>query len=362
MTYAVVSDIHAHAWSVFSTVTADGINSRLAETLAELERAANEVLAAGGRVLIVAGDIFHVRGTIDPEVLNPLQDCIKRILDKGVLIYAIPGNHDLKSKETSRLSSAVETLSNTSSTAGQFVVVNACEFHDLDGQLIGFVPWRSNVNDLLADLDFLAAHGDKSNMDVFIHAGIDGVLPNMPAHGLTDVALAKFGFRHVFAGHYHNHKQLSGGVVSIGATTHHNWGDVGSKAGFLLVDDSGQVKWFDTQAPKFIDITGMDEDDIPLACPGNYVRFSGPSMTVADINALRAQLMALGAKGVQIVAPKSVVSARPTSAAPKATSLDQSVLTFVDGSKDIPPHVDREAVKRRAAEVLNEARTVFEEA
>ena len=48
--------------------------------------------------------------------------------------------------------------------------------------------------------------------------------------------LAKLGFRRVFAGHYHHHCSFEDGKVwSIGATTHQTASDIGTKAGFLLV-------------------------------------------------------------------------------------------------------------------------------
>ncbi|MGO4570171.1 metallophosphoesterase [Rhizobium sp. 2YAF20] len=53
----------------------------------------------GATFMVCAGDVMHVRGSIDPEVLNPLQDTIKKILNMGVIIHAIPGNHDLQAKK-----------------------------------------------------------------------------------------------------------------------------------------------------------------------------------------------------------------------------------------------------------------------
>jgi len=41
--------------------------------------------------MIIAGDLFHTRGIIDPEVLNPLRDTITKILALGMEVNAIPG-------------------------------------------------------------------------------------------------------------------------------------------------------------------------------------------------------------------------------------------------------------------------------
>ena len=363
MTYAVVSDIHAHAWSTFSGVDSDGVNSRLRIILNELERAAQALKSAGGSTMVIAGDIFHVRGSIDPEVLNPTQRAFERVMDLGVTIYAIPGNHDLKSKETTELGSAIQTLSNTYSDYGGFQVLHEPEvITTIFGERLGFVPWCSSTTDLLDKIEQLTKRCVPDATDLFIHAGIDGVLSNMPASGLTHSVLGDFGFRRVFAGHYHHHKDFGNGVLSVGATTHHNWGDVGTKAGFLLVDGSGQVKFNDTHAPKFVDVTGLDEVEMELACDGNYVRFRGPAMTLAQIKELREFFTKSGARGTSIEAPKSTVSARPTAVAATGQSLDTSVSNYIKSRTDWPAHLRVEDIEKRAAEILTETRSVFADA
>ncbi|RWJ03410.1 metallophosphoesterase [Mesorhizobium sp.] len=368
MHYGIVSDIHAHKWSTFSTVDPDGVNSRLRIILDELMRAATELQAAGGKTLVIAGDIFHSRGTIDPEVLNPLQDVVRKILDMGIEILMIPGNHDLVGKETTRLGSAIETLSETFSSEGSIRVFNEPHIAvAAAGEVnLAFVPWQTSNEELLKAAGKLAAElrriGQLHETDLIIHAGIDGVLDGMPDHGLTAGRLADLGFRNVFAGHYHNHKALGGGVYSIGATTHHTWSDVNAKAGFLLVDGDGKVDFYPSRAPSFVDVSGMDEDDIANMAAGNYVRFRGEQMSNEDIKELREFLLASGALGVSIQAPKTAVAARSGTPVKTGLTLEASVTNFIDAAKDIPAHVDREAVKRAAAEILTKARATYEEA
>lgn len=359
MTYAVLSDIHAHAWSLFSSVNSQGVNTRLQMTLDEMIRAAKALKAAGGSVMVIAGDLFHTRGTIDPEVLNPFRTTVDVILGMGISIYAIPGNHDLKSNDTNELSSAIQNLKQLTLDGETFKILNKVTVVRERELLLGFVPWRWTQEALLKDLQFLAGHAEASEMDVFIHAGIDGVLSGMPASGLTSATLQAFGFRRVFAGHYHNHVEMNGGVVSIGATAHHNWGDVNTRAGFLLVNsDTGKVQFNDTMAPKFTDVSGLDELEMELACKGNYVRFRGPAMTQEQVNEFRDQLKAWGALGVSIEVPRTTVAVRTTSPS-KGLTLEQSVEKFVtDG--DPHPSLSAEAIVKRSLEILNESRAVSE--
>lgn len=360
MTYGLLSDLHNHDWSIYSTTNPDGVNSRLRLTLDEMVRAAKELLKAGGRTLVIAGDIFHVRGSLDPEVLNPVQETFRRIMDLGVEILAIPGNHDLKGKETTELGSAIQTLAETFSAEGSIQVFNAPQLV-FGPHPMAFIPWASTTAALIKQAEGLAhqAANDLKDFDLIIHAGIDGVLSGMPDHGLTAKILAGLGFKRVLAGHYHNHKDLGDGVFSIGATTHQTWSDIGSRAGFLLVDDT-DVHFNDTMAPKFIDITGMTEDDIELTAPDNYVRFRGGAMKEDEIKELRQFLAGTGAKGISIQVTKQNTVAR--SAAPKSgTTLEKSVADFVDGSKDIPANLDRNAIKLECADILSTVKMVVEE-
>lgn len=365
MKFAVIADIHAHGSTVYSGTGVDGVNTRLRIILDELERTARTLDAQGGSVMFIAGDIFHTRGSIDPEVLNPLRDTVEKILAMGIDIHAIPGNHDLKSKDSRKLSSQIENLTQISIEGGMFRCYNDAQVIGIRDTPFGFVPWRNSIDDLKADLAALAATGPKpEHMEVFIHAGIDGVLSGMPAHGLTDSDLAAFGFKRIYAGHYHNHVIFPGGkVVSVGATTHHNWGDVGTRAGFLITDtDTDTVTFHDSQAPKFCDLSGLDELEMELECKGNYVRFRGPTMTQTEINELRDQFRKWGALGVSIEVPKATVATRTTTPAGKGLTLDQSVSNFVDASKAIPASIDREKLKKRAQEVLDQSRQAYEEA
>jgi DNA repair exonuclease SbcCD nuclease subunit len=364
MSYVLVSDIHAHKWSLFSRQTPSGVNGRLQIILNELKRAAGYAVSQGARTMVIAGDIMHVRGSIDPHVLNPLEQAFQEIMDMGIDIYAIPGNHDLADKETTELGNAIKTFGKLRGNGGRDFNVydrpTAVSPYGCDHPII-FVPWFSKTEDLLRHVGELAKF-NPSSADLIIHAGIDGVLPNMPGHGLTPEVLADFGFRNVFAGHYHNHKGFPGNVWSIGATTHQTWGDVGTKAGFLYVDDDGKVTYQASRAPRFVDVTGLDEDDMQLAADGNYVRFTGKDMLPTEIAELRKFFEDAGALGTSIIATPKLAASRRAGTTKSALTLDQSVATYVDEHKDLPAQIDKERLKADCAEILQAARAVNEDA
>lgn len=358
--YLLVSDIHAHVWSAFATVDAAGLNSRLHIQLNELERAADELIKRGGNLMFIAGDLGHVRGSVDPEVFNPVHATLTAITAKGIIIIMIPGNHDLKGKETSELGNAFQTMGSIATKGGQVRVITKPKlvWKGDGGHHVAMIPWCSNLAALDAALNELEPSvilAGKQNVDLIIHAGIDGVLDGVPSGGLSAVNVAGWGFKRVFAGHYHNHKVMEGGdVISIGATTHQNWGDIGTKAGFVFVYPD-RIEWQASHAPEFVEISSEDApEEIPLIVDGNYVRIRSMKLSDAEIKTFRKELEGMGARGVSFQVAREAVVAREGAVAGKTSTLDESVDKFIGTLTDI----DVAAVKTECADVLSHIRSV----
>ncbi|MFW6855278.1 metallophosphoesterase [Burkholderia gladioli] len=348
--YALVSDQHFHSWNKFNTVNENGINSRLQYQLNELKRAADELRAAGGNLIINAGDTFHVRGSLAPSVLNPVLDLHRALVDDGFEIIVLAGNHDLEGKDAARLTSAATSLE---SVGCRVISSPDPESWIVYGNLV-MVPWFDSVAMLKEKLEALPVL-PRGNMDLILHAPVDGVILGIPDHGLTGDYLAGLGFRRVFSGHYHNHKEIVPGKVwSIGATTHQTWSDINTKAGFLLVGED--VKWRKSHAPEFVQIAPEDEEeDVMTAVPGNYVRaFIDSQAKTKDVAEVRALLESYGAKGVVLIpAPKAgAARAAGVTAIASTGTLEESVTAYVN-AQDFSSKVD---VAQLCASILNQAR------
>lgn len=330
--YGIISDTHCHSWSAFSKVGEDLVNTRLTTILDEIERCAIEVKKAGGDTIYHGGDLFHVRGSIEPSVLNPTRARFEHIhKTHGITFYLLPGNHDLEFKHSSAVGNSVEAM------RSEWVEVG----HDVNETLWGtgsgvvMVPWIDRIEDLKAKLAELAdsyrGRGNIAGFDLVIHAPVDGVIEGLPDHGLTGDWLAALGFKRVFSGHYHNHKEIVPNKVwSIGATTHQTWGDVGSKAGFLIVSHS-EVKWHSTHAPQFVDINEvMDANEVALRCDGNFVRVKVQNAKPSEVSAMRDGLMTHGALGVNINVVKVAATGRATVSTVKAgSSVEVQVTDYI---------------------------------
>jgi len=344
--YGLISDTHHHGWSAFATINEHGVNSRLQMLLDETTRCGDEVLAAGGDTIIHAGDLFHVRGSIAPSVLNPTMAAYKSLIAKGLRVIILAGNHDLEGKESNRVGSAITALEDVGCE-----IANAAK--SIGGHSIHMIPWCQNINELKDRIEAVDL-AQRPETDLILHAPIDGVILGIPDHGLDAVYLASLGFKRVFAGHYHNHKDLGNGIYSIGALAHHTWSDIGSKAGFLLVGDK-DVTWRSSRAPAFVEISAdTDPDTFDLIADGNYVRAKLNTTKQSDVESTRQYLLECGAKGVVILAqPDVTVSARTGGATITAgASLEVSVTDFIKAQS----YPNQEALAVLCNDILNEAR------
>lgn len=323
MSYLLMSDIHLHAWTSFSTTNADGINSRLQITIDEIRRSAsNHWVKGGDKKLVIAGDVFHKRGSIQTSVMNPVLDLFKEMELNDWSIFILSGNHDLESKDSSRISSSVTALENVNLTVYSKTGIN-------EREKLVFVPWFADIKALKDELSYLKIK-DKSQYDLIIHAPIDDVIYGLPEHGLTASYLAELGYKNVFAGHYHNHKEFDGGVYSIGATTHQTFSDIGSRAGTLSVFND-KVIYNASHAPKFIDINADNFDEAELLVDGNYVRCRINASSDSEVNELREQFIAWGAKGIIVnqVKDSAITERTGVITSSDVRGLEQSIAHFI---------------------------------
>lgn len=324
--YVLLSDLHFHKFSSFSHITPEGLNSRLKTTLDEVRRANDVLRKKGGKLMVLAGDIFHVRGKISPEVLNPVLELFNEIKATGTRIVGISGNHDLESNSSNDLSSAATALS----SVGVEIFNTPTEISHGEHKIL-LVPYIDSLTELK---DILETHAD-GKLDLIIHAPVDGVIAGLPSHGLDPEYLGVLGYKRVFAGHYHNHKDFENNVYSIGATSHQTWGDVGSRSGFLIVDYA-EILYQASRAPSFIDLDPeTDKDDVHLIVDGNFVRVTLEIEKESQVAEMRDFLMKeCGAKGVLINRIKKAATVSRTGAtASSGKSISVSVGEFIKGKK-----------------------------
>ena len=340
--YLIISDLHFHNFSPFSTILEDGMNSRLQIQIDEVKRAVTILKMRGGDTIFNGGDTFHVRGTVATTVLNPVIDLFKWIEDQGMTIYSICGNHDLASKDSDSIGNATRSLASYSSFTSDKVMSNY-------GYEVIMFPWRSSLDVLMEELEEQA---DK-NLTAIIHAPVDDVISGLPNHGLSPDYLENLGYKRVFAGHYHSHKNFNDKVYSIGSLYHQTWSDVDSLAGFIIVDDDTVIH-HESCAPKFLDASSIDFNDKEKAakfCKGNYVRVKITTAKDSEVAGVREELMEHGAVGISIIQNKVTASLRTKEAANAMYTVQDLIKGYVK-KMDIE---NKEALEALCFDIVREA-------
>jgi DNA repair exonuclease SbcCD nuclease subunit len=261
--YVIISDVHFHNWNAYSYITKEGLNNRLEHILNAVQEAASSLIEAGGKDLVITGDLFHTRGKITPSVFNPVFEMFRGLTAMGIRVHCIPGNHDLEGKNSDKLGNAVQALA----SIPNFYVYSE---PTIINEEFCFIPWFDNH----LETSNLATKSTTAipNLTLFMHVGLSGVLKGNVGHTLNTDDLEALGAKYVFSGHFHNHANFNNRVFSVGALTHQTWGDVGSLAGYILVTEKDVIH-LQTSAPMFVGHGNK------RTCFRNYVRITDIELT-----------------------------------------------------------------------------------
>jgi len=348
----ILSDTHYHKFSQYASIDANGVNSRLADTLRATEHAFRHAVAAGASHLIHCGDTFHVRGNISPTVLNPVRDLYNKRLPELVNAHFINGNHDLETNDSKYVASAAHSLSNPHRG---IIVHSSPTWLNINGFFYAMVPWESDLTKLRATIKSMS--DQRAQATLILHAPLNGVIKGLPDHGLNPEEFAEYDFQRVFCGHYHNHKDYkideNKFVTSVGALTHQNWGDVDSLAGFVLYDPEGnRITHHETPAPKFrrVSVTKLEDHDDDWYTD-NYVKVvDGEFTDPSEIDAIRNSLITKGAKAVVVEG----LTRKPTASRGAHTTSSAPTLHTILGDYMDRQYPGDEASKIEALKILGE--------
>ena len=245
MRFIVYSDLHLHLWSYGSKLI-EGHNSRLLSQIDVLHQMRNYAVTNKIRDIFCCGDIHHTQGKIDAEVLMAAHPTFTGISDLGIKQWWIPGNHDFKDK-----AGTIHSLSWLKS-CGALIDKQEIFVNYVDDISLAFLPYTESKDEVIAFFDKLPI-----NSICFIHQGVQGV----PMTGgwlvdeIFDPSMIPDHVKHVFAGHYHDHKLWTDQLTIPGAPMQHTWRDAGQRRGWLDVKIEGDriaIKQVESKHPKFV--------------------------------------------------------------------------------------------------------------
>lgn len=178
--------------------------------------------------IIHLGDYFDRRKYVNFSSLKAnKQHFIEPMLERGITMDLILGNHDVYYKSTNTVNSPELLLFEDGVNIIQEPVVK-----DYDGFNIALVPWINNEN--YADsVDFLLSADASTCMG---HFEIEGALMYPGAvcsHGL-DISYLK-RFDKVYSGHFHSKSEVKN-VRYLGSQMQFTWSDYGDEKYFHIFD------------------------------------------------------------------------------------------------------------------------------
>jgi DNA repair exonuclease SbcCD nuclease subunit len=271
----VISDIHLHRWSYGSTVTKDGLNSRLALQLSYLSIVRDIAVSAGVKHVFCLGDLFHTHSTVHAEVMQVAWRFVDSLHKQGIKFHCLVGNHDMASKD-----GKIHTLDWLRDYG---TLVDTWSIFDIEGRTITAAPYMESEETLRDVLN------ESGAAELFLlHQGVNLNDNQGSAWVINEIfkpemvpAITKL----VLTGHYH--KPIDTDKISIvGSPMQHTWSDCDNvPRGIILLDLDTleferientyspqflKVKWGDAHPAanfrnKFVRITDINVKDVEMA-------------------------------------------------------------------------------------------------
>lgn len=180
--------------------------------------------------LIIAGDIFDNRQSLNVLVLHKVMNLFKSFSKTFKEIHIIAGNHDVFLKSSNEITS-LDALVNISDN---IFLYKEPEIVDIYGSKFFMMPWE---NDKIKEIEIIKSQNKFSDY-LICHTEVKGFYYNSRVRVKegNDLSVYK-GYKKVFAGHFH-YRQTSGDFHYLGSPMHLTRNDVDDRKGIYILDVS----------------------------------------------------------------------------------------------------------------------------
>jgi DNA repair exonuclease SbcCD nuclease subunit len=224
-------------------------------------------------ILILEGDIFHSRESINVRIQNDSMEIfekLSKVFKRGVFI--ILGNHDVYYKDSNQVNS-VRHLKHLAENIHVFESPEILTINDTENWLM--LPWVEDVKILgnyVADYVGMCKR-------IVCHADIKGLKFNRwtkVEHGLEITALSQYD--RVYSGHIH-HRQEQDNILYTGTPYQMDRGDRGNTKGYYVIDakDNFKETFVENQvSPNYVkydicELLDMNVDQLKGLLTNNFV-------------------------------------------------------------------------------------------
>ena len=264
------SDLHIHPWQDMSKIGSDGLNDRLLDTIDVIGELNSICEEENIRHRIFGGDLFHKRGEINTTALSLM---LSALVDSAGMIedHFIVGNHDWDLNNKYHMLRAF---------ANDWTHIwDEPWLVELEGSNVVFSvhPWNE---DRLEWRDGYLSIADNSCLFSVGHYDFKDILYRGHSIGQGAASRLVRSNTYFFSGHYHDHI-VKNNVVYVGSPIQHNWGDIGSPRGYIIIEVSkaGNVtwKWHPLKGfSEFVEVRSVKEA-AKKDLRNNFVRVVSPS-------------------------------------------------------------------------------------
>ena len=223
-------------------------------------------------ILIIAGDFFDNRQSLDINVLNKGMDIIEQLSD-CIETFMIIGNHDIYKKKDTDITS----LRAFTHIPNIHILYNPTVINLSNKNKMLLVPW---VGDSKEENNLLSKFSTESINIAVLHSDICGLNYDNGREIVNGVNVSSFNGTKIYSGHIHK-RQGSDKVTYLGSPYQMRRSDIGNTKGVysLEISDNGQMfEYFveNTYSPKFMKlyldtILEMTAGQFADIVRGNYV-------------------------------------------------------------------------------------------
>lgn len=218
--------------------------------------------AVKNKYLIIPGDVFDNRQTINILIYNKVLDLFKRLSDVFSHIYVITGNHDITNKNSNDINSLVvlDLIDN-------ITIFKETTVASIGNKWFLFVPWceHNEIQEIQKhpDCDYLIIHSDINGLSFNKYSKIND--------GLDTITLRNF--KYVFSGHIH-YSQEKDNVIMLGCPYHMNRNDLNNDKFIyrLNVNTNELSKIKNDYSPEFKEIDFYDLIEYTRSSASNLFR------------------------------------------------------------------------------------------
>jgi len=250
MKYGVTADLQFDEYARLSTLTEKGVTSRLLDIITCFRWIVETCVTAGCNGLIVAGDVFEARTSIDVSVLDLVCREFAWASTKLDTIIVIPGNHDCHLR-TAGLNS-LQVLAGYVTVVEKPTVIAP----------FALIPWSAHEEDYASAVVKLAK--DPAARYLVTHVLLEGA--GYPGRTVAVDTLKPSRWKRILLGDVHCPMQFTvdgwdGEIQYVGSPLQIDFGDAGEWRGFSILDTTTDALDMteNTMSPRFHKVTDPED-------------------------------------------------------------------------------------------------------